>query len=95
MINLLNLEEVINDKNFSLDEIQFNLYVMAWAVMDSCIALGFLLDSLGGICAIANTYCTWINEPGKVELSILCPKENLLRPLRLVIIAYAAFCFLA
>lgn len=90
--NLLTLEEIINDTNFSLDEIQLDLHVLAWTVMDNFIVLEFLLDNLGGVCAIVNTYCTWINEPGKVELSILCPKENLLGSLRLVLIAYEV-CF--
>lgn len=55
---------------------------------ENCIALEFLLDSLGGVCAIANAYCTWINETGKTELSRLCFKENLLGFLRLVLIAH-------
>lgn len=57
-------------------------------MIDNCIALEFLLDSLGGVCAITNAYCTWMNEAGKVELSKLCLKESLLGFLRLVLIAY-------
>lgn len=43
--------------------------------MDNCTAYFFLAD-YGGICAMANTSFTWINETGKVEQAIYHLKEK-------------------
>ena len=65
---MLTLAEVIKDTVSALDRIQISLNTMAYVMISDCIALDFLLTSHGGVCAIANTSCTW--ETGKVEQDV-------------------------
>lgn len=46
-------------------------------MMSDCIALDFLLNSHGDVCAVANIFCcTWINGTGKVEQGIYYLEEK-------------------
>lgn len=58
----LTLAGVINDTISALDGIQISLNSLAQVLMDNNIALDFLRASHGGICAIANSCSTCIND---------------------------------
>jgi hypothetical protein len=67
-----NLTKVVEDTSdqvgLAIVDMQRSLSSLACIVMDHCLALDFLLDKQGGICAIANTsYCTYINTSSIVE----------------------------
>ena len=59
------MAEVLNDTTSALDVVNICLNSLTRVVMDSLVALDFLLASHGGICAIANTSCPWIHETDK------------------------------
>ena len=68
--NFLNLEIIATCAVKATDARQRSLDSLA-KVLDSRIALNYLLSEQGGVCVVANTTCcTWINSSGEIKTQL-------------------------
>ena len=72
----LTITKVANSTTWDLGQQEQSLDYLERVILDNWIVLSYLLTQLCGICAIANTCCTWSNTSGEIALEHM-KKETL------------------